>query len=138
VTILPGTSGDPGGYGGVSAIDQTIAATYSVFIKAGDVPGGATPGTYTSGGSPPAAIAAIFTAIAAAISSYLPALGPGALDPVGGTGYVYTADLAGVIKGAFPGLYAPGMIAPGTSTTAVLETHVPVAGIITGAIVVKP
>ncbi len=138
VVLLPGITSDPGGYGGVSATNQTIAVTYSVHVRAKDVPGGATPGTYTSGGSPPPQIAALFTAIAAALSAYLPSLGPGARDEAAGTGYVYTADIGDTIAGGAPGLYAPAVTVPATPTTSVIITHVPTAGTILGTIVVKP
>ena len=124
-------------YTGIAAINTTVAVTYSARIKASAVSGGASAGTYTSGGSPPAPIAAIFQSVADALGAYLPALGPGALEQdSGGNGKVYTADLQDVAKESATGLYGVAVTTPGTSTTAITLGHVPIAGTISGTLVV--
>lgn len=125
VTLLPLTS-DPntGGPGGATAIATPIALTYTARLRASQVPGGATPGVYTTGGSPPAAIATLFTTIAAAVGSYLPGLGPGGVDAVAGEGVVYTDDILCTVRDAASGLYAVAVTAPSTPFTFVLLGHV--------------
>jgi len=122
--------------GGASCTNTTVNVTYSVKIRASKVPGGASAGTYTSGGSPPSAIANIFSAISNALGSYLLSTGIGGLDQVAGAGVVYTADLPGVIRDAQSGLYDPVVTTPGGATTAIALGHIAVAGTISGTMVV--
>ncbi|HSM94036.1 MAG TPA: baseplate J/gp47 family protein [Anaeromyxobacteraceae bacterium] len=138
VTLAP-TASDANTHtsGGASATDQAIAVTWSARIRAKDVPGGATAGTYTSGGAPPANVAALFTQAASALGVWLPSLGPSAKDPdVSGNGVVYTRDIEETIKGAVTGLYNVSASTPSSSTTAVPLGYVPIAGTISGTLVV--
>jgi hypothetical protein len=142
VTLLPGISSDPGGYGGASCTNTTVAVTYTAKIKAARISGGATPGTYTylSTNSPkttaPANISDIFDAIASGLGLYLLSTGIGGLDQTAGAGVVYTADLPGVIRDAWGGLYDPIVTTPGTSTTAIALGHIATAGTINGTLTV--
>ena len=138
-TIGPTTS-DPnilptGTPGCASATNQAVAVTYSVKVRSSQVPGGATPGTYTSGGAPPAPIAALFTSIATALGVALPALGIGGLDQVALAGSVYPGDIQDTIKDANPGQYNAVVSVPSAAVT-VPAGYIPVAGTITGTIFV--
>lgn len=124
--------------GAALATATTIAVTYSIKIKASAVAGGATPGTYTTGGSPPAPVLAIFNAIGGQITTYLlPSSIPvGGLEQTAGTGVVYTADLPGVIRATQAGLYDPIVTAPAGATTAIALGHYASVGVITGSMTV--
>lgn len=122
--------------GAALALATTIAVTYSVKIRASQVVGGATPGSYSTGGSPPAPVAAVFSAIAGQLATFLPGLGVGALDQTAGAGVVYTADLPSVVRGTQAGLYDPVVTAPSGPTTAIALGHYASAGTITGTLVV--
>lgn len=143
IGVLPDTVGigpnvsDPITSVGFSDCTATpIAVTYTVRIPASKVPGGAAVGTYTSGGSPPAPVAAIFSAIDAAVNAYLPSLGPGGRDQVSGAGVVYTSDIQDVIKDSVAGLYGPSITLPATPTTAIAVGHIPTQGAMTGTLIV--
>lgn len=137
VTILP-TATDPntGGPGFASAINTTIAVTYSAKIAASKVPGGAAPGTYTTGGSPPTPVANVFSAIGLALGSYLPGLGPGGLDQTAGAGFVYTSDVGDVIREGFAGIYNVVLSLPSASTTSIAVGHIATQGTTIGTLVV--
>lgn len=137
-TVIGPATNDPntGGPGGVSCIDTPIAVTYSAKIRASQVPNGAAPGTYTSGGSPPASVAAIFTTIAAAIGAFLPAQGIGGVDRSAGSGFVYTPDIQDAIKDSVAGLYVVTMTLPSATGTGIAVGHCPVAGAILGTLAV--
>lgn len=137
VAIGP-TATDPntGGPGGASCTNTTIAVTFSVKIRASRVPGGASPGTYTSGGSPPANVLALGTAANDALSAYLLSTGVGGLDQVAGAGVVYTADLPGVVRDSVSGFYDPIVTLPSTSTTAIALGHIATLGALTWTITV--
>lgn len=126
-----------GTMGFASSVNLSIAVTYSAKIKGTSVPGGASPGTYTTGGSPPPNVAAVFASIAAAVDAFLPALKPGALDQdTGGNGFVYTPDIGDTIRDAQAGLYNVVLSLPATGSTACAVGHIPVAGAIAGTLVV--
>lgn len=122
--------------GGESCTATPIDVTYNVKIRARDVPGGATPGTYTNGGSPPTSIANVFAAILASLTTYFPSTGIGGLDQSGGSGVVYTADIPGIIRSAKSGLYDPTLTLPSTSTTAIAVGHIATVGTVLGTLVV--
>jgi hypothetical protein len=131
-----GVMGDVASFTGSSATNTTIAVTYTARIKASSIPGGATPGTYTTGGSPPTNIAKIFTTIQTAIGAYLVSTGVGGLDQVSGAGVVYTSDIQDSIRDAFAGLYGVSVSAPGGSSTAIALGHIAQGGTVTGTLVV--
>jgi hypothetical protein len=136
VVIGPEVADPVTGAGFADVTNTPIAVTYSAKIKASMVVGGATPGTYTSGGSPPAPIANIFTAIGIAIAEYLVNLGPGALDQTAGAGVVYTPDIGDTIREAQAGLYNVVLTVPGTSSTAIAVGHIATQGSTSGTLVV--
>lgn len=122
------------------ATDTTIAVTYSVKGKASLVPGGATAGTYTTGGGPPAPVAAVFSAIAANLAAYLASVPIGGNDQSGGAGVIYTKDLetavvTTMIGNVSIGLYDPSVTTPATSTTAIALGHVGILGSVSGTLV---
>lgn len=137
-SIGPAVSDPATGPGFADSTATPIAVTYSAKIKASKVPGGASPGTYTSGGSPPQAIANLFAGIAQALNTYLPGLGPGGADadPVTGGGFVYTPDLQDVTQAAVSGLYNVVLSLPSTGSTTINVGHVPTQGTTLGTIVV--
>lgn len=124
-------------YTGVGAINTSVNITYSVRILAANVPGGATAGTYTSGGSPPAPVLALFNQILAALQVFLPSLGPGGMEQdTGGNGKIFTGDIQDTIKDSAPGLYAAAVTVPGTTTTAITFGHIAIVGTVAGTMVV--
>lgn len=133
VGLLPGydgTSGQPnpsGIVGFASAINLSFAVTYSARIKASQVAGGATPGTYTSGGSPPQSLVNLFQSIADAQRVFFPALGPGACFTTN-PGTVYTSDIQDNIAETVPALSAIVLTVPASSTTACAVGYIPVQG----------
>lgn len=68
----------------------------------------------------------IQTKVTNALALYFSTFPIGGLDKVSGAGVMHTGDLLGVVKDAFPGLYAPMLSAPATSTTAITLGHVAV------------
>lgn len=138
-TLGPSVSDPITGQGFADCTATPISITYSAKIRASQVPGGAAPGTYTSGGSPPAPILNLFNGIAAALGAYLPGLGPGALDQdVNGNGFVYTDDILCTIRDAVAGLYAVSVTVPSSSSTAISVGHIATLPTPTGTIVVVP
>ncbi len=77
---------------------------------------------------------ALFTAIATDLGAYMLSTGIGGLDQTAGAGFVYTADLPGVVRDAAPGMYDPIVSVPGTSSTAITLGHIAVAGTIAGLV----
>lgn len=136
VGIGPNVSDPITGSGFASATATSIAVTYTAKIVASKVPGGATPGTYTSSGSPPPAIAAIFNNIVVAVGAYLVGLGPGGVDQVNGAGFVYTVDIGDTIREAQAGFYNVQISSPATSSTAIALGHIAVGGAVNGTLVV--
>lgn len=136
VVIGPAVSDPITGVGFADATNTPINVTYTAKIAASKVPGGATPGTYTTGGSPPAPVANIFTAIGLAIAKYLVGLGPGGLDQVSGAGVVYTSDIQDTIRDAQAGLYNVAVTTPATSSTAIVVGHIAVQGTTAGTLTV--
>lgn len=142
--IVDGVITDPLGvvpdcvtYTGVAAINTAVNITYSARILAAYVPGGATAGTYTTGGSPPAQVLALFNSILAALQTFLPSLGPGGMEQdASGNGKVYTGDIQDTIKDSTSGLYAAAVTVPGTTTTAITFGHIAIAGTVAGTLVV--
>lgn len=126
-------SGTPGGD---TCANLPIAVTYSARIPASLVVGGASLGTYMSGGSPPAPIANIFTAIATTLGIFLPGLGVGGVEQVAGAGVVYTSDIQDAIPTAYKGVRSPNVTLPASSTSAVALGQCPIAGTITGTLTV--
>ena len=103
------------------------------------MPGGAAVGTYTSGGGPPAPVAAVFSTILAALTAFLLPSGGipiGGLEQTAGAGMVYTADLPPIIRGAMAGLYDPGVTVPGGATTAIAAGYYASIGAVSGTLVV--
>jgi hypothetical protein len=136
ITIAPNVTDPITTVGFASATIVSIAVTYSAKIAASKVPGGATPGTYTTGGAPPAPIANIFTAIDLEIAAYLVGLGPGALDQTSGTGFVYTPDIGDTIREAQAGLYNVLLTLPATPSTVIPVGRIAVQGTTNGTLVV--
>lgn len=108
---------------GLAASDVAVPITYSLKMAATAVPG-SVPGTYTSGGSPPAPVAAVFAAIDAAYGLFFEESIIGGEDQVAGAGVIYTEDLRGVLyriqltQGVNLPAYAVAVTTPGGSTTA--------------------
>lgn len=136
IVIAPNVSDPITGAGFSDSTNTSVAVTYSAKIAASKIPGGATPGTYTSGGSPPAPVAAIFTTIGLAIAKYLVSLGPGGLDQVAGAGVVYTSDIQDTIRDAQAGLYKVAVTTPAGVSTALAVGHIAVQGTTNGTLVV--
>lgn len=137
VVIAPAVSDPITGPGFADCTATAIAVTWTGKIAASKVPGGATPGTYTSGGSPPAPIGKIFTTVGLEIAKYLVGLGPGALDQdASGNGVVYTPDIGDTIREAQAGLYNIVLSLPSTSSTAITVGHIATQGTTNGTLVV--
>ena len=144
VALLPYVYGSSAAFpagtpGAALATATTIAVTYSIKIKSSQVPGGAAVGTYTSGGGPPAPVAAVFSTILAALTAFLLPSGGipiGGLEQTAGAGMVYTADLPPIIRGAMAGLYDPGVTVPGGATTAIAAGYYASIGAVSGTLVV--
>ena len=143
ITILVGVGG------GAGAQDVSIALTYFCRMKASNVPGGATPGSYTTGGTPPPNVAAVFALIEASVAAEL-----GATDIGGesqnsaGAGVIYTQDLAGAVQATtytnptnnsttLLGIYDVTISVPGTGSTAIGTGGVGVLGAVGGALVLE-
>jgi hypothetical protein len=134
-TVYGGGAAFPSGTPGCASCANTvIAVTYTV--KASARASGLPVGTYTTGGSPPAAVANVFTAISAAITADFVAAGIGGRDQTAGAGVIYTEDVEADIKGASPGLYDPSVTTPGGATTAIALGHFPALGTVNGTLVV--
>lgn len=123
-------------YSGSDSTATAIAVTWSARISGSAIPGGAAAGTYTSGGSPPASVAAIFAQAATGLSTWLPSLGPGGQDAVAGVGVVWTEDIEAQVKSSVTGLRNVNVATPAGPSTAIVLGHIPTAGTITGTLVV--
>ncbi len=96
ISVPDGFNFGPSGSGGVAATDVTVNVTYTVKALASSVPGSSA-GTYTTGGSPPAVVAAVFAAIDAAYDAFFIPFPMAGDDQTAGAGVLYTDDLLGVL-----------------------------------------
>lgn len=134
-TVYGGGAAFPSGTpGAASCTNTTIAVTYSVQASAKR--SGLPVGVYTTGGSPPPAVALAFAAISNAMSADLTASGIGGNNQTAGAGFIYTEDLESDIKGASPGLFNPNVTTPAGSSTVIALGHFPVLGTVTGTMTV--
>lgn len=131
-TVYSGGALPAGTDGCASCTETSVAVTYTVKARAKDT--GLPVGTYTTGGSPPVAVATVFTAITASLSADILGAGIGGKDPVAGAGVIYTEDLRGDIKGARSGLYDVVVTTPGGATTAIALGHKGVLGAVNGTL----
>lgn len=118
VTIGP-TTNDPntGGPGGAAATAAIVGIGGSVKVRR--QPGGPTAGALRT---------LVQTAVYGAHAAYFATIDIGGLDQVNGAGVVYTSDLVGITRDAYPGIYDPALVAPSAPTTAIAVGEVPVAG----------
>lgn len=81
-------------------------------------------GTGKIAAGPGVSAALVKDAIVAAQEAYFASFPLGGLDQVAGAGVLYTEDLRGVARAAFPGLYAVDVSTPAGATTAIALGHV--------------
>jgi len=124
-------------YASHAALETSVDVTYSVRAKVSSIPG-ATVGTYTTGGSPPAWAAAIFNTINLAIDTLFGTYPVGGVEQVSGAGVLYTDEIRDAVHDARVGLYGSAVTTPATTTTALAVGHVPVrnGGATNGTLVV--
>ena len=97
-------------YQGAAATATTIALSGSCKIKA----------------RPGVTALDVKNAIVSALSAAFATFEIGGFDQVAGAGVIYTVDLSGIVRDAFPGIYDVTITTPGTSTTALAIGHVAV------------
>ncbi len=104
-------------YSGAEAIGTTITVAGTCKIRA-------RPGLVTLD---------VQNAIVAALSTAFAGFEIGGFDQSAGAGVVYTVDLNGIVRDAFPGIYDVAITTPGTSTTALALGHVGVLSTVAGS-----